>query len=118
MLWNLLLLFLVFAAAKKKFNPYAAAIVFGVAEAGIYFFHTRNVVGACLEFAVYALLAAGLVYFLGRLDRKPATGNPYPTPGTDEKVSFRWEYIPLAALVLFLVFGETVIRFWLKAQNG
>jgi hypothetical protein len=114
MLWNILLLFIVFGAAKKKISPYAAAVVLGLAEAGIYFFHTRNVAGACIEFAVYTVLAAGLVYFLARLDRKPSTGAAYPTPGTAEKVSFQWEYIPLTLLVVFLIFGETVIRFWLK----
>jgi len=115
MLWNILLLFLVFGAAKKKFNPYASAVILGVVEAGLYFYRTRNVLGAGIEFAVYTVLAAGLVYFLARLDRKPSTGEAYPTPGTSQKVAFQWEYIPLAALVLFLVFGETVIRFWLKA---
>ena len=114
MLINLILLFLVFGAAKKKISPYGAAILLGVIEAVIHYIASKNLVGALVHFGVYAVLAAGLVYFIGRLDRKPATGAAYPTPGTGDKVSFQWEYIPLAALILFLVFGETVIRFWMK----
>jgi hypothetical protein len=114
MLLNLILLFLVFGAAKKKISPYTAAVILGVIEAVINFISNRNVVGALIQFAVYSVLAAGLVYFLTRLDRKPATGEAYPTPGTAEKVSFQWEYIPLTLLVMFLIFGETVIRFWMK----
>ena len=115
MLINLILLFLVFGAAKKKISPYGAAILLGVIEAVIHYLASKNLVGALVHFGVYTILAAGLVYFLARLDRKPSTGEAYPTPGTSQKVAFQWEYIPLAALVLFLVFGETVIRFWLKA---
>lgn len=114
MLLNIILLLLVFGAAKKKISPYTAAMLLGVIEAGIHFITHRNLVGALIQFGVYAALAAGLVYFLARLDRKPATGAAYPTPGTGGKVSFHWEYIPLAVLILFLVFGETVIRFWMK----
>ena len=114
MLLNLILLVLVFGAAKKKISPYSAAVLLGVIEAVIHFITSRNVAGALIQFGVYTTLAAGLVYFLARLDRKPAAGAAYPTPGTADKVSFQWEYIPLAALVLFLVFGETVIRFWMK----
>ena len=114
MLLNLILLFLVFGAAKKKISPYFAAILLGVIEAVVHYLAHRNLVGALVQFAVYAALAAALVYFVARLDRKPATGAAYPTPGTGDKVSFQWEYIPLAALILFLVFGETVIRFWMK----
>jgi len=114
MLLNILLLFLVFGAAKKKISPYSAAVLLGVIEAVIHYIAKQNVAGALIQFGVYASLAAGLVYFLARLDRKPTTGAAYPTPGTADKVSFQWEYIPLAALILFLVFGETVIRFWLQ----
>ena len=114
MLLNLILLFMVFGAAKKKISPYLAAILLGVIEAVVHYIAHRNLVGALVQFGVYAALAAGLVYFVARLDRKPATGAAYPTPGTADKVSFQWEYIPLAALILFLVFGETVIRFWMK----
>jgi len=106
MLINIILLFLVFGATKKKFNPYAAAGVFGAVKGVLYFFGSQSVLSAIVGFVVFGGLAAGLVYFLARVDKKELTAQPYSTYSTKRKAAFNWEYIPLSAIVSLLIFGE------------
>lgn len=106
MLLNLVLLFFVFGAAKKKFNPYAAALILGAIKGGFYFLGSQSILSAIIGFILFGGLAAGLVYLVARLDQKEATEEPYPKYGTRKKSPFKWEYIPLSIIVLFLIFGE------------
>lgn len=113
MLINLALLVFVFGATKKKFNPYAAAAILGAAKGVLYFIGSKSVISALVGFVVFSGLAAGLVYFLARLDKKEATEDPYPRYGTWKKTAFKWEYIPLSVIVLFLIFGEPIATMFL-----
>jgi len=45
MLLNVVLLFLVFGAEKKKFSPYLAALLLGAIKAAIYALVTRTIIG-------------------------------------------------------------------------
>lgn len=114
MLLNIVLLFLVFGATKKKMNPYAAAAILGAVKGVLYFVGTGSVVAAVLGFSLFGAMAAGLVYFLACLDKKEASEEPYPTYGTRKKGAFKWEYIPLSVIVLFLIGGEMVINLTLS----
>jgi hypothetical protein len=106
MLINIFLLFLVFGATKKKYNPYIAALILGAAKGVLYFIGSQSVIPATVGFIIFGGLAAGLVYFLARLDEKELTDQPYPDYGSRRKTPFRWEYIPLSTIVLLLIFGE------------
>src|SRR6478609_5280503 len=113
MLINIVLLFLVFGATKKKFNPYAAAAVLGAVKGVLYFIGSQSMLSASVGFVIFGGLAAGLVYFLARVDQKELTEEPYPTYGTRKKTPFKWEYIPLSAIVLLLIFGEMLALMFL-----
>lgn len=113
MLINIVLLFLVFGATKKKFSPYAAAAILGAVKGVLYFIGSQSVISAFVGFIIFGGLAAGLVYFLARLGKKESTEDPYPKYGTRKKSAFKWEYIPLSAIVLFLIFGELVATMFL-----
>ncbi len=114
MLINLVLLAGLFAGKKWKW-PYLGAILFGVIK-GIFYFVAplkTESIGLCLLNGLigaflFGGLAAALVFFLRRLDRDAPVEANYATPGT-EKMKFRWEYIPLAIAVIFLVFGEMIL---------
>jgi hypothetical protein len=114
MIWNIVLLFLVFGAAKKKINPYASAAALGAIKGVLYFIATRSILGGIIGFVIFGGLAFALVYLLGRLDRKEATEEPYPKYGTRRKQTFKWEYVPLSGIVLFLIFGEMYIAMALR----
>lgn len=60
-----------------------------------------------IGFAVFGGLAAAMVYFLRRLDRDEPKEVSY---STTEKAVFKWEYFPLAGIVLALIFGEMLLR--------
>ncbi|MBE7539941.1 MAG: hypothetical protein HS122_16210 [Opitutaceae bacterium] len=105
MVINIVLIFLVFGATRKKFNPYAAAAILGAVKGVLYFIGSQSVLSAITGFAIFGGLAAGLVYFLARIDKKELTEEPYPTYGS-RKAAFKWENIPLFAIVLLLIFGE------------
>ena len=106
MIWNIVLLFLVFGASKKKFNPYASAAILGAVKGVLYFIGSGSIIVAVLGFVIFGGLAAAMVYFLARLDKREATDEPYPKYGTRKSGSFKWEYIPLSIIVILLIFGE------------
>jgi hypothetical protein len=106
MIINIVLLFLVFGAKKKKFNPYVAAAVIGAVKGLLYFIGSQSVLSALVGFVVFGALAAGLVYFLAQIDKKEFTEDPYPIYGSRKKEPFKWEYIPLSTIVVLLIFGE------------
>lgn len=56
----------------------------------------------------YGAIAAAMVYFLSRIDRKELNEEPYPKFGLKKKSAFKWECVPLFIIVGFLIFGETV----------
>lgn len=114
MLINIVLLFLVFWATKKKFNPYAAAAILGTVKGGLYFIGSQSVVSEVVGFIIYGGLAAGLVFFLARLDKKEITEESYPTYTSQRKTAFKWEYIPLSAIVFLIVFGEMLVVMFLE----
>ncbi|RXK56752.1 hypothetical protein ESB00_13045 [Oleiharenicola lentus] len=106
MLINIVLLFLVFGATKKKFNPYAAAATLGAVKGGLYFLASQSLLLAAVAFGLFGGLAAALVFLLAQLDRKELSEDPYPKYGGLRKSNFKWEYVPLSVIVLCLIFGE------------
>jgi hypothetical protein len=109
MLLNLVLIFLVFGAARKKFNPFASAAILGAIKGVHYFVVSNSVIAALVGFVLFGGLAAAMVYLLGRVDRKEVTEEPYPKYGRHKKSPFKWEYVPLAGTVLLLIFGELIL---------
>lgn len=112
MILNIVLLFLVFGAAKKKFSPYVAALLLGLVKAAIYALVTRTVVGPVLIGIIYGGLAAGFVFFLNRIDRRENSERPdVPTYGLagSQTIRFKWEYIPLVVFLMLIVGGEYVL---------
>ena len=109
MILNFVLLFLVFGAAKKKYNPYVSSLILGAVKGALYFISSRNVIVSVVAFLIFSGLAAGIVYFLARIDKKEATEEPYPKYGSRKKSVFKWEYIPVSGFVLFLIFGEMIV---------
>ncbi len=111
MLINFLLVFLLFAAAKKKYSPYVSAVILGLIKGALYYFGgDRNVTLALTGFALFTVLAAGLVFFLARVDKKEVTEEPYPKYGGKKKVVFKWEFIPLFAIFILLIMGDLFVR--------
>lgn len=109
MIWNFVLIFLVFGAAKKKFSPYASATILGAVKGVLYYLVSQSVIIALVGFLIFGGLAAAMVYFLARVDKKEASEEPYPKYGTRKKGgSFKWEYIPLSAIVILLIGGEMI----------
>jgi multisubunit Na+/H+ antiporter MnhB subunit len=112
MIINIVLLFVVFGAQKKKKNPYLAALLLGVIKAAIYALFTRNLLLAIIMGAAFAALASAFVYFLQRLDKAPDKNQgkvpTYGAPGSD-KIEFKWEYFPLVLLLLLLIGGEALL---------
>ncbi len=113
MVLNIALLFLVFGAEKKKISPYTAALAFGIIKGVIYAVFSRNLVFALVMGVIFAGLAAAFVYFLKRIDRREEKERPdvpaYSTAGPDT-IKFKWEYIPLVALLLLIIGGEILPR--------
>lgn len=111
MIWNIALLFLVFGPAKKKFNPYASAAIFGAVKGVLYYIGSQSVIVAVLGFLIFSGLAASMVFFLGRIDKKEVVEEPYPKFGATRKSTpFKWEYIPLSIATVLLIFGEMLAR--------
>jgi len=112
MLLNLVLLFLVFGAEKRKFRPYIAATLFGLLKAIMYVIFSGNFIFALIMGAIYGSLVAGFVFFLKRVDRREASERPEtPTYGVagSEKMKFKWEYVPLTVLLVLIVGGEMIL---------
>jgi len=113
MILNIVLLILVFGAEKKKTKPYAAALLLGGIKAAIYGIFTRDVVLAVFMGCLWAGLASAFVFFLKRLDRRDAAARedvPSYRASGSEKLTFKWEYIPLVALLFLLIGGEAFLR--------
>jgi hypothetical protein len=110
MILNIILLGLVFGSARKKYNPYMAALILGLIKGGLYFIGSRSWLVAVLAVVFYSGIAAAMVYFLSRIDRKELKEDPYPKFGLKKKSVFKWEYVPLSVIVGFLIFGETVLN--------
>jgi hypothetical protein len=115
MLANIILLVVVFGATRWKKQPYLGALVFALVKGGLYFavaLRTLPLWACFLNAAIgcflFGGLAAALVYFLRRLDRYEPTEVSYSTLGS-ERVAFKWEYLPLVAIVLAIIFGEMLI---------
>ncbi len=113
---NLVLLFAVLVSVKKK--PYLAALLFAAIKSALNFFLIRGTPAATqlsipaqlgvslVVGVVYAGLAMAFVYFVNRLSQ-PTQATPEDVPdykvGGAEKVSFRWEILPLVVLLLLLL---------------
>ena len=108
---NIALLFLVFGAAKKKLNPYLLAAILGAIKAGLYLLATRSIIVTAGVFVVFGGLAATMVYFLARIDRKESTEERYSMYGARKAGPFIWEYIPISLAAVVLVFGEFIASF-------
>ena len=106
MIWNFLLVVALFGASKKKFNPYAAAAVLGTIKGVRYFLAYRSLFVAAFAGLVFFGLAATMVCFLSRLDKKEEKEEHYSKSGRIKKGPFRWDYIPLSVVVFLLLFGE------------
>ncbi len=114
MLPNIVLLLLVFGATRWKKRPYAGALILALIKGGLYFVVPLKtqplwlcILNGLIGFVVFGGLAAALVYFLRRLDRYETKEVSY---STTEKAVFKWEYFPLAVIVLILIFGEMILR--------
>lgn len=113
MILNIGLLILVFTAQKKKLSPWLAGLSFGLVKGVIYGVVTRHVIFALVMGLIFAGLATAFAYLLRRVDRREAAAAPeIPTyaAGGSDKVTFRWEYIPLVILLLLLIGGEMLLR--------
>jgi len=106
MLLNFALVFLIFGVGKKKLNPYLGAALYGGIKGGLAVFVTASLAAGAIKFALYAALAAGLLFLLARIDRKEAGENTISDYALRRKTSFKWEYVPLSAIVVLLLFGE------------
>lgn len=109
---NILLLFLAFGGTRWKKQPYAGALVLAVIKGALYTIVAVGkvplwavIVNGAIGFIVFGGLAAGMVYFVRRLDRYEPKEVSYSTLGAERAV-FKWEYFPIAAIVLVLMFGE------------
>ncbi|MDP3071938.1 MAG: hypothetical protein Q8N18_16725 [Opitutaceae bacterium] len=120
MIFNIVLLFLVFGLTRWKKYPYLGALVLGLAKGAIYTVVTATqlplwaaLLNGVIALIVFGSLAAGMVYFLRRLDRGEAKPVAYTSAGSDRMV-FKWEYFPLSAIIVLMIFGE----FWLNNILG
>ena len=116
MLPNIVLLLVVFGVARWKKHPYLGALVLGLVKGALYFALPLGslplwacVLNGVIGLVGFGALAAGLVYFLRRLDRGEPREVSYSTAGSD-RVVFKWEYIPLCVIVLMLIFGEMIVN--------
>jgi hypothetical protein len=116
MLINFVLVFLIFGAGKKKLNRYLAAAIYGAIKAALTFVVTANLATTALNFAIYAGLATTLMALLERIDKKEATENTISDYSMRRKSSFKWEYVPLSAVVVFLLFGEMLVTLFVVSE--
>lgn len=113
MLLNIGLLILVFAAQKKKLSPWLAGFAFGAVKGAIYAVVTRHIVFALVMGLIFAGLTTLFAHLLRRADRREtaaAPDTPAYTVGGSDKMTFRWEYIPITILLLIIVGGEMLLR--------
>lgn len=117
MLLNFALVFLIFGAGKKKMNRYLAAAIYGVIKGGLGFLATGSLVAGLINFVIYGALAAALMWLFARIDTKEATENTISDYSLKRKSSFKWEYVPLSAIVVFLLFGELLVRLFVASPQ-
>jgi hypothetical protein len=124
MLANIILLVVVFGATKWKKQPYLGALIFALVKGGLYFAVPLQslplwacMLNGAIGFLLFGSLAAGFVYFLRRLDRGETKEVSYSTRGSD-RVTFKWEYLPLVALLLAIIFGEMLINALFRGAGG
>lgn len=112
---NLVLLFAVLVAVKNK--PYVGALLFAAVKTVLHYFlfkeaatsmelSTRAQLGiSVLVGCLYAAVASAFVYFVSRLTKPKISEEESPryAVGASERMTFRWESIPLIALVLLLL---------------
>lgn len=114
MIINILLLILVFGAKKKKISPYIAASLLGIIKGVIYLVFTQNIILSVIMGGIYAGLSVVFVYFLTRLDQREDRERPavptYKSAGS-ETLKFKWEYIPLAVVLVLIIGGEMILTF-------
>jgi hypothetical protein len=120
---NILLLFLVFGATRWKKHPYAGAITLGLIKGALYVFVALDQVplwaaalNGLIGLVVFGGLAAGMVNLIGRLDRYEPKEVRYLTPGAERPV-FKWEYLPLTAILLLLILGESLVSLLLTSHR-
>jgi hypothetical protein len=114
---NLLLLFFVTVALKKR--PYVAAALFALVKATLSFFLSKDLVAqmqlsttgrigiAVIVGCICGVIAMAFMYFFTRMSRprNPTEESvPLYSVGSSEKMTFRWESIPLVGLLLVLLF--------------
>jgi Ca2+/Na+ antiporter len=109
MVVNILLLFFVLGAAKKKLNPHVSAAIFGAIKGTIYFLVTKSVIVSLIVFVIFYGLIAGLIFFFGKLDKKEEIKDPNSMYSSAPKESFKWEYIPITIFVILIIFGEFIV---------
>jgi hypothetical protein len=111
MIWNIALLFLVFGSAKKKIKPQISALIFGAVKGVLYYVVADSILNGVIGFLLFGSLALAVVYLIARLDKKEATDEPYPKYGTRRTGSgFKWEYVPLSIIIIFLIFAEIILQ--------
>ena len=103
-----------FAASKKKFDPYAAATVLGAIKAVLYFLSSRSIFLALVAGLIFFGLAATMIYFLSRVDKKEEGEEHFSRYGYIKKGRFKWEYVPLSIAVILLLFGEFSVAMMLS----
>ena len=115
MIPNILLLFLVFGAMRWKKQPYAGALVLAAIKGALYLHIAYGqvplwavILNGVIGFIVFGGLAAGMVYFIRRLDRYEPKEVSYSSAGAERAV-FKWEYFPIAGFALLLIFGEMLL---------
>lgn len=118
MLLNFALVFLIFGAGRKKMNRYLAAAIYGAVKGVLAFMATASLLPALINFAIYGALAVALMVLLARIDTKEATENTISDYSLKRKSAFKWEYVPLAAIVTFLLFGELLARLFVAAPQA
>lgn len=113
-LMNLVLLVVVFGAAKRRMNPYFAPALFGGIKATLYYVGSQSVAIAIMAFCAFAGLVGLLVFLLRLMDQdepepdalRMYEGNPEPET--------KWEYVPVIVLVFIIVAGEFIAAAMLR----
>lgn len=111
MLFNLILLVVLFGAQRKKLHPYVAALLLGSIKFAVYLIFSKNLGWALIVGGSFAALGSAVVHLIGRLDKSETEdASPIPDyrPPGSRTIEFRWEYIPLVIVILFILFGEMV----------
>jgi len=117
MLINIILVVLVFGAGRKKLNRYALAAIYGGIKGVIAMVLTGNLVVALSSLVVWTPPAFALLVLIDRLDYKEAGENTISDYSLKRKSAFKWEYIALAAVVIFLILGDFLASLFVPAGS-